>query len=148
MKRIEVSLNLEAVAPLLDFIKPVLATLEHETAFATEMAEADREFEGLWRAGLIHTQAEDCQRLMGLFDGSFFEKGRIVLDAENADPVLRAASAIRLKLRETELKTVSDAAIEGGVVSFDALPERERMGFAAYLFLATLQEIIIKHVVD
>ena len=145
MKRIEVSLNLGVVAPLLDFIKPVLATLAQETAFPPDMAPADRDLAGLWREGLIHTQREDCDRLMGLFDAEFFESGRIALTEENGDAVLRAASAIRLKLRETSLAGVSDAMLEGGEVNLGALDEVERTGFGAYLFLATLQEIIIKH---
>lgn len=145
MKRIEVSLNLGVVAPLLDFIKPVLKTLETETAFAPDMAEADREFAGLWREGLIHTQVEDCAKLMSLFDGEFFNTGRVELTEENADGVLRAASAVRLKLRESPLKAMTDSAIEGGDVDPASLTETERQGFAAYLFLATLQEIIIKH---
>ncbi|MGH8020489.1 MAG: hypothetical protein ACREIA_19825 [Opitutaceae bacterium] len=145
MKHIEVTLNLEVVAPLLDFIKPVIATLDHETAFAPEMAQADRELEGVWREGLIHTQVKDCRLLLALFGPEFFESGRIVFHQENSDAVLRAASAVRLKLRETALKTLDDAAIEGGEIELEKLSERERMGFASYLFLATLQEIIIKH---
>ena len=145
MKHIEVSLNLDVVAPLLDFIKPIVARLEHETAFAPDMAEADRELAGVWREGLIHTQVEDCRLFMGLFGSEFFESGRIVLTTENADGILRAASAIRLKLRETALVDFTDAALEGGEVEFEKLGESERHGFAAYLFLATLQEIVIKH---
>jgi len=145
MKQIEVRLNLEVVAPLLDFIKPVIKDLEHETAFAPEMAEADRDLEGLWREGLIHTQTEDCRLLLGLFGAEFVETGRVVFQQDNSDAVLRAASAIRLKLRESALASLSDAAIEGGEIELENLSEPERLGFAAYLFLATLQEIIIKH---
>ena len=58
MKRIEVSLNVGMIAPLLDFLQPVLQALKHETALAPEMAEADRDLAGLWREGLIHTQVD------------------------------------------------------------------------------------------
>jgi hypothetical protein len=145
MKRIEVSLNLGVVAPLLDFIKPILKALENQTAFGPDMAEADRELEGLWREGLIHSQMEDCNRFLGLFNAEFCNSGKIELTEDNGDAVLRATSAIRLKLRETVLKDMSDAALESGEVDLSGLSEGQRRGFAAYLFLATLQEIIIKH---
>ena len=38
MKRIEVSLNVGMIAPLLDFLQPVVQALHHETAFAPEEA--------------------------------------------------------------------------------------------------------------
>ncbi|RME70492.1 MAG: hypothetical protein D6781_06175 [Verrucomicrobia bacterium] len=145
MNRIEVTLNLSVVAPLLDFIQPILRTLEAETAFGPGMEEADRELEHVWREGLIHTQVDDCAKLMALFDAEFFESGRVVLEPEHADAILRAAAAIRLKLRETALKDMSDATLEAGDVELSDLSEEERTGFAAYLFLATLQEIIIQH---
>ncbi len=145
MKRIEVSLNLGVVAPLLDFIKPIVARLEHETAFAPEMAGVDRELEGVWREGLIHTQVSDCRVLLGVFDADFFNSGGILLHEENADPILRAASAVRLKLRERELADVPDALLESGEVDLETLAAPARTALATYLFLATLQEIIIKH---
>jgi hypothetical protein len=145
MKRIEVSLNLAAVAPLLDFIKPVLETLSAETALETDSSEEDQDLQALWRAGLIQNQVTDCEHLMLLFDAEFFETGRIALTSENADHVLRAASAVRLKLRETAIARITDAELEGGDIEPDALTETERLGFASYLFLATLQEIIIQH---
>jgi hypothetical protein len=145
MKRIEVSLNVGVVAPLLDFIKPLLRTLESETAFGPDMAQADRDLEGLWREGLIQTQIEDCRRFLGLFGADFCNSGKIELTAEDADPVLRAAAAVRLKLRSSALKNLPDAALAEEKVDLAALSEGERRGFAAYIFLATLQEIVIKH---
>jgi hypothetical protein len=145
MNRIEVNLDVAQVAPVLDSIKPVLAALESETAFAPEMAEADRELEGVWRAGLIHTQVEDCRKLMGLFGAEFFNSGRIELTEENADPVLRATSAIRLKLRATVLKKLGDEALQNEAFEEAALTDREKIGCCAYLFLERLQEVVVKH---
>lgn len=147
MKRIEISLNVGVVAPLLDFIKPVVKSLECETAFATGLVEVDHEFDGLWREGLIQTQIEDCRCFLGLFGAEFCDSGRIELTEENADRVLRATAAVRLKLRSTILKDVSDEALEGSEVDFAEFAEPKRLGFSAYLFLATLQEIVIKHLV-
>lgn len=148
MDKIEVSLNLGAVAPVLDFLQPVLKTLESETAFAPEMAEADRDLAGVWRDGLIHSQMEDCRRLMSLFNAEFLESGRIQIDREGADPILRAAAALRLKLRETALKALSDETLQLDDLDVSTLSDQEHLGFAAYRFLVRLQEVIIQHLVE
>lgn len=145
MRSIEVTLNVGVVAPLLDFIKPVLGRLETETAFAADMAQADRELENVWRDGLIHTQVSDCRTLVGLFGREFLDSGRIELNEENADPVLRAAAAIRLKLRQTALKNLADEVLSTEKIDVDAITRDEKLGFEAFLFLERIQEVILRH---
>jgi len=145
MRSIEVTLNVGVVAPLLDFIKPVLTRLETETAFAADMAQADRELENVWRDGLIHTQVSDCRTLVGLFGREFLDSGKIELNDENADAVLRAAAAIRLKLRQTALRNLDDEVLTTEKVDTDAITRDERLGFEAFLFLERIQEVILKH---
>ena len=145
MKAIELRLNRDVVGPLLAFIAPVLKQLEHEAALALPLAEEDDELAEIWCHGLIHTQVEDCRCLMGLFDGEFRDSGRVLVDLELADQILRASSAIRLKVREIFLTHIPDSALEGADFDFAALPEPDRTGFEAYLFFATLQEVIIRH---
>jgi hypothetical protein len=77
MKRIEVTLNVNVVAPLLDLIRSVADRLKTETAFAPDKPEKDADLEGLWREGLIHTQVEDCAKLMGMFDSELLNTGQI-----------------------------------------------------------------------
>lgn len=145
MRSIEVTLNVGVVAPLLDFIKPVLVRLEGETAFAADMAEADRELESVWRDGLIHTQVSDCKTLVGLFGREFLDSGKIELNDGNADAVLRAAAAIRLKLRQTALKNVADEVLSTEKIDVDVITRDERLGFEAFLFLERIQEVILRH---
>lgn len=145
MRSIEVTLNVGVVAPLLDFIQPVVSRLESETAFAADMAQADRELENVWRDGLIHTQVSDCKCLVGLFGREFLDSGRIELNEENADAVLRASAAVRLKLRQTALRNIADEALATEKVNPEAITRDERLGFEAFLFLERIQEVIIKH---
>jgi len=145
MKRIDVSLNVGVVAPLLDFLKPVLKSLESETAFPPQMAEADRELAGLWREGLIHTQVEDCHRLLGLFDATFLNTGQIVLTEENADAILRATAAVRLKLRTGALAAVSDGDLQNRSINLGALTDSERSGYAAMRLMEEIQDIVLQH---
>ena len=145
MRSIEVTLNVGVVAPLLDFIKPVLQRLESETAFATDMAQADRELESVWRDGLIEAQVSDCKRLVGLFGREFLDSGRIELNEENGDSILRAAAAVRLKLRQTALRNIADEALLNEQINPEVITKDERLAFEAFLFLERIQEVILKH---
>jgi len=145
MKAIEIKLNQETVEPLIQSLGPVLKKLEHEAALALPVVDEDDELAEIWSKGLIHTQTEDCRSLMNLFDERFRESGLVVIELAEADRFLRASSAIRLKVRELMLPHVPDEALEGADFDFAHLGEPDRTGFALYLFLATLQELIIRH---
>jgi hypothetical protein len=69
----------------------------------------------------------------------------VAFDETNAERVVRACAAVRLRLRERHLKPLGDELLESGDVELAALPEPERKAFMCYLFLATLQELIIQH---
>lgn len=145
MKRVEVRLNLEAVAPLLDAMKGAADTLGVRLAFAASVPEADADFAEQWRGELLAGQNEDVAALLGLFGDDFFADGTIGLDATNAEAVLRACAALRLTLRDSHLQGLEEDLLEAGEVDMDRLPEPQRRVFAAYIFLATLQEVVIQH---
>ncbi len=145
MKRVEVRLNLEAVAPLLDVIKSAADDLRPMLAQRQEVPDADKDFTDGWTKELLHGQNSDVGVMLALFGSEFFATGVIALDPTNAGTILRACSAIRLRLRERHLRVLGDDALESGEVTLDDLSEEQRRAFAAYLFLATLQELIIQH---
>jgi Domain of unknown function (DUF2017) len=146
MKRVEVKLNLEVVAPLLDLMKGAADDLGPRLAIDAEVPDGDdRDFRDAWESELLEGQTGDIQVLLGLFDTDFFTSGTIVLDSGNAEQVLRACSALRLRLREAHLKPLGDENLESGDVPIDDMPEEQQQAFAAYVFLATLQELIVQH---
>ncbi len=145
MKRIEVKLSLEVVAPLLDVIKAAAGSLGGTPAAPHALRDLDPEFKSAWTADLLAGQVGDVRVFLGLFDGEFFSEGVIGLDEDNAEPIVRACAAIRLKLRELYLKDFGDETLETGDVNVMQLDEAVRKAFMAYLFLATLQELIIQH---
>ena len=61
------------------------------------------------------------------------------------EPVLRSCTAVRLRLREQHLQLLGDEALESGEMSIDGLDEASRRALGAYIFLATLQEVVIQH---
>ena len=85
------------------------------------------------------------QTLLALFDGEFFTEGVVAFDEDNAEVILRACAAVRLRLRERYLKPMGDEALESGDVDLLTLAEPLRKAFMCYLFLATVQELIIQH---
>ena len=145
MKRIEVKLALPVVAPLLDVIKDMSDGLRHTLVAPVAMKEIDPDFHASWVEDLLEHQNEDVQRLLALFDANFFSEGMIAFDEENADIIVRACAAVRLQLREKHLKSLPDETLEGGEVELGALAEPLQKAFMCYLFLATLQELIIQH---
>lgn len=145
MKRVEIKLNLDAVAPLLDIMKATADQLEPALAVEPQVPEHDAEFADSWRSELLAGQTSDLAVLIGLFDSEFFASGVIALDPTNSEPILRACAAIRLRLRDGYLKGIEDEMLEAGEVSVEILPERMRRAFGAYVFLATLQEVIVQH---
>lgn len=145
MKRIEVKLSLPVVAPLLDVMKGMADGMEHELAAPVAQADLDQEFHQAWTAELLVTQNSDVQLLLGLFDDKFFADGEIGFDEHNTDSIVRACASLRLRLRSRQLDVLGDEALETGNVDFAQLDESMRKAFSCYLFLATIQELIIQH---
>jgi hypothetical protein len=145
MKRVEVKLNLEAVAPLLDVIKAAVDDLRSAPAIGVHPPDHEQEFASGWTEELLKSQGDDLDVLLRLFGKEFFADGVIGLDPQNAEAVVRSCAAVRLKLREKHLAKLSDEALETGEVALQKLTAKVRVAFAAYVFLATLQEVIIQH---
>lgn len=145
MKRIEVRLSVDVVAPLLDVVRDVSDGLKDRLAAPLRLTDLDEEMHEAWREDLQASQNVDVATLLGLFSEEFFRDGTIVLDEENAESVLRGCAAVRLRLRSHELSEISEELLESSNVAMEDLPEPQRRPFMCYLFLATLQELIIQH---
>jgi len=145
MKRVEVRLSLPVVAPLLEVIRQVAGELDRTLAAPQALHDLDQEFRGAWIGELLEGQNRDIRALLDLFGGEFSLDGVVAFDETNAEPVVRACTALRLQLRERHLKSLDDEALETGDVQMDGLEENVRRSFMCYLFLATIQELIIQH---
>jgi hypothetical protein len=119
--------------------------LAENLAAPLAMTDLDPEFTRDWTAELQAGQSADVQVLMSLFDEKFFSDSVIALDASNAEPVVRACAAVRLRLREKYLRSLDDEILESSDIELEQLEEPVRKAFMCYLFLATLQELIIQH---
>ena len=138
-------MNLEAVAPLLDVIKEAADDLQPTLAVAPHVPDPDAEFSSGWKGELLAGQNSDINVFLGLFGSDFFSTGVVPLDPTNSEAILRACSAVRLRLRAKYLEPLGDEVLESGEVELEAMPEIQQRAFAAYVFLATLQELIVQH---
>jgi hypothetical protein len=145
MKRIEVRLSVTVVAPLLDVIRELADGLKHELAAPQHLEQLDVDLRDAWQDDLLQSQNADIKTLLDLFNEEFFRDGAIVLDEDNADNVIRACAAVRLALRSNHLQDIEEESMESGNIDLEHLPEPTRKTFVSYLFLATMQELIIQH---
>jgi hypothetical protein len=145
MKRIEVKLALPVVAPLLDVVRELADGLGRNLAAPLALNDLEDEDRGAWVDELLAAQREEVRVLLALFDDEFFSEGVVAFDEGNAEIIVRACAAIRLRLREQFLKNLGDETLETSDVALSALPEPTRRAFMCYLFLATIQELIIEH---
>lgn len=145
MKRIEVKLSLPVVAPLLDVIKQLADNLRKNLAVSPDLTDLDEDFREAWVGELLSSQNDDVHTLLALFNDEFFSDGVVAFDATNAEAIVRACAAVRLRLRERFLKPLGDEALESGDLDIERLDEPVRKAFMCYLFLATVQELIIQH---
>jgi hypothetical protein len=145
MKRIEVKLSLGVVAPLLDLMKASSDVLEAQIAAPLSLDDIDADFRDEWKAELLEGQHEELHALMGLFNSDFFINGVVAFDEDNAEVIVRACSALRLRLRRHDLKVLEDEQLESGGVELEDLPEPLQKPYMCYVFLGTIQELIIQH---
>ncbi|MDX2188050.1 MAG: hypothetical protein SFV32_14035 [Opitutaceae bacterium] len=145
MKRIEVKLSLDVVAPLLDVIKEASDSAEKRLIVPIGEIALDHDMKEVWESDLLAKQAEELHALLALFDSHFFATGTVLFDSSNAESVVRACSAARLLLREGHLRDLQDEHLESGDIDLEALPTQIQKAFLCYVFLATLQDLIIQH---
>lgn len=145
MKQVEIRLNISAVAPLLDIIKAAADDLRGLLAIRATFPDHDAEFNETWTQDLLAAQNSDVRELLGLFDSDFFADGAIAIDAANCDSLLRACSAVRIRILTRWLADIPAEVLEDEDAPVEAIPVDQRLPFAAYTFLDQIQKIILEH---
>lgn len=145
MKQVEIRLNISAVAPLLDIIKAAADDLRDTLAVKATFPEHDAEFNETWTQDLMAGQNSDVRELLGLFDSEFFTDGAISIDSGNCDSLLRACSALRIRILTRWLAGISAEILEDEDAPVELIPQDLRLPFAAYTFLDQIQKIILEH---
>lgn len=148
MKRVEVKLDLTNVAPLLDVLKSASDALSNRLALPLDLPVLDQDSVDQWRSDLVLSQNADISVLLKLFNREFFTEETVTFDEANADAVVRACSALKLYLYYEYLSDLDDEDFESDSVSYDLLTETQKKPFLAFMFLDTLQKVIMRHLND
>lgn len=148
MKRVEVKLDLTNVAPLLDVLKNASDALRDRLALPLKVEALDPESSYDWNSELVASQNSDIDVLLKLFNREFFTEETVVFDEANADAVVRACSALKLYLYHQYLTDLDEDDFESDEVAFDLLTEEQQKPFLAFMFLDTLQKVIMRHLND
>jgi hypothetical protein len=104
----------------------------------------DPEMAVFWSEDLRCQLREDAQRLRDLFLHPHFGSDELSIPEAEAEALCRAASAVRLALRELELAQLADHDLESGLVQPPELDEPLRRAYYCYWFLGGLQEMIVR----
>lgn len=144
-KHVEIRFALPVVAPLVDFILPLLDPGSSELPSTPDLDAVDHEIRESWEDDLVAAHRADVEFFRELFGEEFHSTGVLEFPEEACESVVRACSSIRLTIRTGVLGRVPDESLEGGNLDFDGLDDEQKTGFLAYSFIASFQEILIRH---
>jgi hypothetical protein len=102
----------------------------------------DPEFAEHWLAGLHERIEEDLTAVVRLLDMPDFGVAPVKIPEDEALSALRGFTVLRLTLRETALREITDEAMEAGKVDRRKLTAPRRHAYACYGALGEIQAAI------
>ena len=143
MIKIDLSIEPSLARAMADLVQTVRENLGKNLAIHPPFPDDDPDLVEAWKDVLVQSLAQDCQFLLSTLQREDFGQGELTLEETTAEGLLRACSAIRLKLRETTLQDVTDEELENGAVNPSHLFFEQQKSYLCYLFLAALQSEIL-----
>ncbi|WOO42867.1 hypothetical protein [Rubellicoccus peritrichatus] len=144
MPEIHLKISPYMAGPLLDILRAVSKSLNMRLAVPLHgPEETDQELLDAWREGLLETLSDDVGRLLDFLEEAVTSQLPMQIDEATSMQLVRAASALRLRLQESFLKRVPSDKLESGEVDFNDFEPETQQVYGIYLFLARLQEQII-----
>ena len=143
MVNLSLFLDSHLIVAMLEMVKAATESLNGHLAVEPQMPEDDEDLQMAWQADLIEALHYDIDYLLMVLRDHDFGKGELIMEEGVAESVVRACSAIRLKLRESALRKLTDHQLESAEVDILSLPTDTQQCYACYLFLASLQSLIL-----
>lgn len=106
----------------------------------------DPELKEAWIEGLMEEAKVDRTALARLLKSPRLPYGRVEVQDDDVDDLLRGLTEIRFTIRKTSLKEVTDEEIETGMSSLSSTKPEVRIGYFAYLLIAEIQERLIEEI--
>jgi hypothetical protein len=134
----------ELLTRVIDRVHAAMAAAPGNSVTPKVAGESDAELDHAWEQGLRESEAGDAAALLHLLQAEGFGLGDLALDAGQAEAVMRSSVHVRLHLRDTLLRDLNTAELEGEL-DFFRLPLAEQQGFACYrLLLAIEQDLLLQ----
>ncbi len=146
-----IEFSLQADARIVEAVLPelgrVFSASQRESAFSFVCPNPlDDDLAEAWESGLAEEARGDRGAVARLLRNPKFASGRVEVDADDAEDLLRGLTELRLTLRSTSLSEVSDQELESGGLDLEGSDPSLKMGFFAYLVVAEVQERLIEFI--
>jgi hypothetical protein len=144
---IEFSLQVEPrlIQAVLPELGKIFAASQKQSAFTFVCPNPlDEDLVEAWEEGLAEDARSDRSALARLLRDSNFAYGRIEVQEDDAEDLLRGLTELRLAIRVLSLSEVPDEELESGGLALEGRSSSERIGYFAYLILAEVQENLIE----
>ncbi|WP_309396617.1 hypothetical protein [Cerasicoccus maritimus] len=143
MPKLAIKISPFYIQALLDVVEPIEKRFRLQLAVNMDGAPDDDEILlEAWRDSLLDQLREDSSYLIELLN-QLLPEHPVELSEEDAESALRAASAVRLKIREAFLSRFTEYDLERDLVEPANLGPEEQKPYICYTFLARFQEMLI-----
>ena len=144
-----IEFSLQADARIVEAVLPelgkVFSASQRSSAFSFVCPNPlDDDLVEAWESGLAEEARVDRGAVARLLRNPKFASGRVEVEDEDAEDLLRGLTELRLTLRSTSLSEVSDQELESGDFDLEGRGSSLKMGFFAYLVIAEVQERLIE----
>ncbi len=146
MIKIDLQLESDFLAAMFKQVKLTADSVSRSLVIESGVSREDEDLKSAWEASLMESLKSDCDFLLSLLQHHHFGDCELKVDQDVAESVLRAASAVRLKMAQTVLASLSQEQLEDGSVEILSLPSDQLICYSAYRFLAYLQGLIIREI--
>lgn len=143
MIKVRLYADMKFILWVMQIAADVIEECRQSPALDIEAPEADPELARIWLDQLREELDEDCEALMETLSDGIMNQQEMAIEEAKAEAMLRASSAIRLKLRRTGLAELSDSELETADVAPEELSIKAHRAYIAYRYFALLQSAII-----
>ncbi len=144
MPELDMQINPFMVDALIELIEAIMGNLESVLPGKELIPEEDEYLSSYWVRSLREEQEKDCTALMHLLRDRRFGRSPVQVKERDAEAILRSCSALRLKIQDSLLRDIPEYSLETGELQVKALAPETQRGYACYLFLASVQALLIQ----
>lgn len=129
---------------VIEYIQVLMLSLSDSLAVTLDTTDNDPDLIIAWAEGLSNDLLVDTDELLAFLSDESFGIQAQALTIPAAEGILRAASALRLKIQQNLLKRLPEEALEEDAIEGAQLSIDEKHAYQCYLFLAALQIAILE----